>query len=114
MMLLVETFKMKYDIIHIAGKPHVLVPLHDFTAMKNGNDGGADLPPDVLQKLTLGAQSAIKILRKHRGMTQDELATAAGISRPYLTEIETGRKEGSIRSLKAIANALEVPLEKLG
>ena len=103
---------MQYDIIHIAGKPHVLVPLHDYTQMKNGNAAN-DLPDDVLQKITLGAQSPIKIIRKFRGMTQDDLAGACGLSRPYLTEIETGRKEGSIRSLKSIAKALNVPLEKL-
>jgi len=46
-------------------------------------------------------------------MTQDDLANACGLSRPYLTELETGRKEGSIKSLKAIAQALNVPLERL-
>ncbi len=103
---------MQYDIIHIAGKPHVLVPLHDYTQMKNGA-ANATLPDDVLAKIAVGGQSPIKIIRKHRGMTQDDLASAAGLSRPYLTEIETGRKEGSIRSLKSIAKALNVPLEKL-
>lgn len=103
---------MQYDIIHIAGKPHVLVPLHDFTQMKNGAAGN-ELPDDVLQKMAVGNVNPIKIIRKHRGMTQDDLAHACGLSRPYLTEIETGRKEGSIRTLKSIAKALDVPLERL-
>lgn len=104
---------MQYDIIHIAGKPHVLVPLHDYTVMKNGGAGKNDLPDDILQKLAVGSHSPIKIIRKHRGMTQDELSAEAGISRPYLTELETGRKEGSINTLKSIAKALNVPLERL-
>lgn len=103
---------MDYDIIHIAGKPHVLVPLHDFTIMKNGN-GNDILPDEVLQKLAMAEQSPIKIIRKYRGMTQDDLAVASGLSRPYLTELETGRKDGSIKSLKSIAKALGVPLERL-
>lgn len=103
---------MQYDIIHIAGKPHVLVPLHDYTVLKNGADSGG-LPDDILQKIALGKDNPIKIIRRHRDMTQDDLANEAGISRPYLTEIETGRKEGSIRSLKAIAAALNVPLERI-
>ncbi len=103
---------MEYDIIHIAGKPHVLVPLHDFTQLKNGGADN-DLPADILQKLTVANDSPIKTIRKYRGMTQDDLANACGLSRPYLTEIETGRKEGSIRSLKSIAKALNVPLERL-
>lgn len=103
---------MQYDIIHIAGKPHVLVPLHDYTQLKNGGAANV-LPDELLQKMAIGKDSPIKLIRKHRGMTQDDLASAAGLSRPYLTEIETGRKEGSIRSLKSIAKALDVPLEKL-
>ncbi len=103
---------MQYDIIHIAGKPHVLVPLHDYAQMKNSNDDSG-LPEDILQKIALGKENTIKIIRRFRGMTQEDLSSAAGLSRPYLTEIETGRKEGSIRTLKAIAKALEVPLERL-
>ncbi len=103
---------MNYDIIHIAGKPHVLVPVHDFTALKNaGNDN--KLPQGVLEQLTVGTDNAIKVIRKFRGMTQADLASAAGISRPYLTEIETGKKDGSIRALKSIAGALDVSLEVL-
>lgn len=103
---------MNYDIIHIAGKPHVLVPVHDFTALKNaGNDN--KLPNEVLEQLTVGKENAIKVIRKYRGMTQAELAKASGISRPYLTEIETGKKDGSIRALKSIAGALDVSLEVL-
>ena len=103
---------MAYDIIHIAGKPHVLIPLHEYTAMKNG-EAESGLPPEVMEKIALGQENAIKLIRKHRGLTQGDLADAAGISRPYLTEIETGRKEGSIRAMKAIAHALNVSLEKL-
>jgi DNA-binding XRE family transcriptional regulator len=103
---------MDYDIIHIAGKPHVLIPLQDYTILKKGHANDR-LPEDVLQKLAIGDQSPIKIIRKHRGMTQDELASASGISRPYLTELETGRKDGSIKSLKSIAHALGVALEDL-
>jgi len=101
---------MQYDIIHIAGKPHVLVPIHDFTALKNAGKE-SNLPSDVMEQITLGKDSAIKIIRKHRGMTQADLAQASEISRPYLTEIETGKKDGSIRALKSIAGALDVSLE---
>lgn len=103
---------MDYDIIHIAGKPHVLVPLHDYTAMKNGANA-SNLPETVMEQLALGKDHPIKIIRKHRGMTQGDLANASGLSRPYLTEIETGRKDGSIRAIKAIAEALGVSMEKL-
>ena len=101
---------MQYDIIHISGKPHVLVPIHDFTALKNAGTT-TTLPNEVMEKITLGQDSPIKIIRKYKNMTQADLAKAAEISRPYLTEIETGKKDGSIRALKSIAGALDVSLE---
>ncbi len=103
---------MNYDIIHIAGKPHVLVPVHDYTALKNG-DNNRQLPENALEALSLKTDNPIKIIRKARGLTQKDLAKASGISRPYLTEIETGKKDGSIRALKSLAEALNVSLEML-
>lgn len=105
---------MGYDIIHVAGKPHVLIPLHEFTALKNGGiDAHEELPDDIREKLALGQDNPIKIVRKFRGLTQDDLARSAGISRPYLTEIETGRKNGSVKAMKAIASVLHVPIDAL-
>lgn len=98
---------MKYDLLHIQGKPYVLIPLHDYRAMTGtGNDN--KLPEDILDQLAARKFSPVKILRKHRGLTQEELAKQAGISRPYLTEIETRRKDGSMRAIKALAKVLEV------
>ncbi len=100
---------MKYDLLHIQGKPYVLVPLHDYRALAEGGKDNA-LPEDILDLLAERKQSPVKILRKHRGLTQVELAGQAGISRPYLTEIETGRKDGSIRAIKSIAAVLGVDI----
>ncbi len=104
---------MAYDIIHVSGKPHVLIPLHEFTAMKNGGTGENALPDEVREKLALAQDNPIKVIRKFRGLTQDDLAQAAGISRPYLTEIETGRKNGSVKAMKALASVLNVPIDAL-
>lgn len=100
---------MKYDLLHIQGKPYVLVPLHDYRAMTDGQNV-PNLPDDVLDALAARKDSPIKILRKHRGLTQMELAERSGLSRPYLTEMETGKKEGSMRALKALSKALDVPV----
>ena len=103
---------MKYDLLHIQGKPYVLVPLHEFRAMTSaGNDN--TVPSDILDKLAARQQHPLRILRDHRGLTQSQLAEKAGISRPYLTEIETGRKEGSIRAMKALAQVLETDISYL-
>jgi len=103
---------MKYDLLHIQGKPYVLVPLHDYREMTS-NDNDADLPADVLDALAAREQSPIKILRNHHGLTQADLAKRAGLSRPYLTEIETGKKDGSIRAMKQLAEVLGVSVGTL-
>jgi len=46
-------------------------------------------------------------------MTQQELATRAGISKPYLSQIETGKRQGTVETLSAIARSLDVPLDVL-
>lgn len=108
-MIDVEGGAMKYDLLHIQGKPYVLVPLHDYRAMTS-DQSETDLPPEILDQLMARQESPLKIIRKHRGLTQKELADLTGISRPYLTEIETGKKDGSIRAMKILADALRVDL----
>jgi transcriptional regulator with XRE-family HTH domain len=49
---------------------------------------------------------AIKVIRTEQGLERRDLAEASGVSYPYLSEIENGRKRASSRSLLAIANAL--------
>lgn len=98
---------MNHDLLHIQGKPYVLVPLHEYRVMTSGG-GDNDLPEDILDALSARQERPIKILRKYRGLTQSQLADAAGLSRPYLTEIETGKKIGSVAAIRAIAQALRV------
>lgn len=102
---------MNHDLLHIQGKPYVLLPLHEYRMMTNATmaDQGDDLPEDILDAIAARQQSPVKILRKYRGLTQEELAAAADLSRPYLTEIETGKKNGSVRVLSRIAEVLDVP-----
>ncbi|MCK5384099.1 MAG: helix-turn-helix transcriptional regulator [Alphaproteobacteria bacterium] len=103
---------MKYDLLHIQGKPYILVPLHDYRKMTSGSND-AQLPDSVLDEISARQAHPIKIVRKYRGMTQADLAKKSGISRPYLTEIETGKKDGSLRAMKSIADALDVGIGDL-
>ncbi|HIF26420.1 MAG TPA: XRE family transcriptional regulator [Micavibrio sp.] len=101
---------MNHDLLHIQGKPYVLVPLHEYRMMSGNNAANdSDLPDDLLDEIYAGQDNPIKILRKYRGLTQAELAEAAELSRPYLTEIETGKKDGSVGALKSLALALDIP-----
>jgi transcriptional regulator with XRE-family HTH domain len=49
---------------------------------------------------------AIRTLRRERGMTLVQVAVAAGLSQPFLSQLELGRCRPSMRSLFRIATAL--------
>lgn len=48
--------------------------------------------------------------RRGQGRTLQDVADAAGISMPYLSEMERGRKEASSEMLAAVAGALDLSL----
>ncbi len=59
--------------------------------------------------LALGGK--IRALRKRLQRTLDETATAAGISKPFLSQVERGLATPSITSLAGIARALGVTVQ---
>lgn len=100
-----------HDLLHIDGKPFVLVPMHEYRRLTGaGAAGENDLPEEIHDQIAAGAHHPVKIIRKYRGLTQNALSENARLSRPYLTEIETGKKQGSIGVMKALAAALNVPV----
>ena len=60
-----------------------------------------------------GLANPVKVWREYRGLTQDALAAQAGISKAYLCQIETGKREGAIKTLRAISAALQVTVDDL-
>ncbi len=69
-------------------------------------------PAAVVDRLLAG-KNPLQVYRKHRGMTQRDLAKAAGLNTVYLSQIETGKRTGSTRTLAAIARALSVDIDDL-
>ena len=55
----------------------------------------------------------IRALRQERGWTQVEMAEMLGVDRSYLSEIETGKKDPSLRVLKTIADGFGLSLSQL-
>lgn len=64
---------------------------------------------DVLKKFG----ETIKKVRKERGLTQEQLADAAGIERSYMGTIERGERNPTLLKVCRIAKALKVSSEKL-
>jgi D-serine deaminase-like pyridoxal phosphate-dependent protein/DNA-binding XRE family transcriptional regulator len=75
--------------------------------------GGADgVPASVAHRIADG-ENPIRVWREARGLKAVALARAAGISPAYLSEIETGKKDGTFRTVAAIARVLNVSLDDL-
>ncbi len=70
---------------------------------------GDDTEDDALTKF--GAK--VREFRKARGLTQHQLAESAGIDRKTINRIENTRYSPTLTNVFAIAEALDVPANKL-
>jgi transcriptional regulator with XRE-family HTH domain len=61
--------------------------------------------------MTLGDK--LRAVRKERGLTLQQVAAAAGLSKAFVSQIESGTANPSLASLKRVGNALSIPLASL-
>ncbi len=73
---------------------------------------GTFLPADRVRRILAGA-SPLRVYREHRGLTLQALADRIGVGKSYLSQIETGKKTGSLEVIRACAAALDVDLDDL-
>jgi DNA-binding XRE family transcriptional regulator len=74
--------------------------------------GEERVPLEVVDRLLAG-ENPIRVWREHRKMTLDQLGTAAGLSKGYLSDLENGKRAGPVETLQALARALRVSLDEL-
>lgn len=86
-----------------------LEDLEDIVAARAAQTGHT-LPHDSAMRILAG-EHPVRVWRDYRGMSAVALAAAARVSKTYLSEIETGKKPGSVEAYKSIAGALGVPIE---
>ena len=92
----------------------MLADIQAFDAAESRNEEA--FPAELGIKLTdahRAGKSLVPVWREYRGMTQTTLADASGVNRVYLSEIESGKKPGSVEALKRIADALRIGLDDL-
>ncbi len=74
---------------------------------------GEELIPSEVTFALLDGANPVRVWRQHRGLTQGRLAAQAGISHPYMSQIESGKRAGTMDVLRRIAEALGVDLEDI-
>ncbi len=90
----------------------LLEDIRDFDTIISAIERGEEelIPAEVVYPIQDG-DNPIKVWREYRALSQLELAETSGISVPYLSQLESGKRIGSLDVLKRIAKALEVELE---
>ena len=76
------------------------------------NEAGETVPGEVVHAILDGAPS-LRAWRQHRRLTLEGLATRVGVSKGYLSQIENGRKSGTLDLIRRLAAALDVTLDDL-
>ena len=102
----------EYDRLRAAAED--LADLQSYDSAKAALAAGEDelIPADHVNRL-LNGENALRVYRDLRGLTQAALAEKSGVSRVTVSEIETGRKQGSVATLRALADALGASLDDL-
>ncbi len=120
---------MSVQIVEIAGQKMAMLPVADYErlldiaedksdalaaadAERRRVEGEEYLPVELVDRIMAG-ESALRIWRKHRGMTLDQLAGKAGIRKAFLSTIETGKARGAPGLWRALAEALSVSADEI-
>lgn len=100
--------------LELAEEAEMLQDIRDYDMAKGTVEKGEEelIPSEVVYAIMDG-DNPIKVWREYRQLTQQQLAETVGISTPYLSQIETGKRTGTAEVLTAIAKVLKVSLDEI-
>lgn len=75
------------------------------------DDGSDEFVPETVVNRLVSGESPLRVWREYRGLSHAALARAANTSRVQIVDIEAGRRTGSVRTLRRLADALGVGLD---
>ena len=108
----------EYAVVPIDEYRHMVASLEESAARAAAdralreNAAGETIPGDVVHAILDGAPP-LRAWRQHRRLTLDGLAARVGVSKGYLSQIENGRKSGTLDLVRRLAVALDVTLDEL-
>lgn len=85
----------------------------DVAAFDAAVNATEEVLPEKMVKRLIKGENPVRVWREYRGLTQPALAKFAKISSAYLSQIESGTRQGSIGILRGIAGALHVELDDI-
>jgi len=81
-------------------------------AIQRHDPQASTVPAEVVHAIANDAHP-VRAWRAYRGLTQEELARRTGTSKAYIGHIERGLRQPALSLTKALAAALEAPLDVL-
>jgi len=102
------------EYLQLIEQAELLEDIRDFDTISAAIERGEEelIPAEVVYAI-LDGKNPIKVWREYRGLTQQQLADKVKISKPYLSQIETGKRTGTTEILSAIAKTLDVSLDEV-
>ena len=122
---------MNVQIIEKNGKPEwAVIPFSEYEKIQEALEDAEDIKdieenlkatqegkeitvPGEVTFAILDGISPIRAWREHKQIKMNELAKRVGISSAYLSQIENGKRNPTIDTLKAIAKELNIDIEML-
>lgn len=75
--------------------------------------GEAEMIPAEIANRIIDGENKVRVWRDYRGLSQRDLADKSGVSTAYLSQIESGRRDGTFETIKRIAAALSITVDDL-
>jgi len=101
------------DYQRLLEEAEMLQDIREYDEAKLSIAKGEELIPSEVTYAILDGKNPIRVWREYRGITQQKVAEKAGISKPYLSQLESGQRKGTTEVLRAVAKALNVSLDDL-
>ena len=91
-----------------------LADIRAYDKAKQHLEAGKDeLIPAEFGDRILDGESPVRVWREYRGLSIKQLAASANVSAAYLSQIEGGRRNGSLSTMKALAKGLSLNIDDL-
>lgn len=87
----------------------MLEDIRAYDEAKANIEAGEELIPSQVAYALLDGKNPIRVWREYRALTQQQLAEKAGISKPYLSQLETGKRSGVLAFLSSANEAELIP-----
>jgi len=85
---------------------------HDFLAVLDTATNKEFIPAAVVDRIIEG-NNLIRVWREYRGLTQPQLARLAQVSQSTLSQLESGKRRATKKTLEALATALKLEVADL-